>query len=164
MKRLLYLAAFSAACAAAVSCSDTCAENKNALPRAAFYAYADSAMRQVTIDSLEVVGVGIEGDSALSAASEPKSELYLPFRIDSDTTRYVFIDARTGSSLRDTLTFAYTRTPRFVNVECGVSYLYEIESIEWQGALIDSVVCPNGYIDNTNAVNLNIYFAAAKEE
>lgn len=148
---------------AAAGCSDTCTENKNALPLAGFYASGGGADR-ITLDSLEVAGVGIAGDSTLSPASVSKDELYLPFRIDCDTTRYAFRDSHLAGGDSDTVTFIYSRTPRFVNVECGVSYVFGIKSITSQGVLIDSVICPDGYIDNVNRENLEIYFAVKNTE
>lgn len=161
LRILPVVAAATVAALVGVSCSDTCSENRNALPRAGFYTDGDVS---VTIDSLEVVGVGMKGDSALSSVSVQKSELYLPFRIDSDTTAYVFINARQGAGQRDTVRFVYTRTPRFVSAECGVSYIFEMKQITWTGPLIDSVVCPQGYIDNVNAENLRIYFATSADQ
>ena len=142
------------------ACRDTCSDNKNALPRAGFYIHdSEGAVSKVSVDSLEVIGVGMPPDSVLSEASVSKNELYLPFRIDSDRTQYVFINRRRGADIRDTVTFDYTRVARFVNVECGVSYVFHIHDITSEGTLIDSVVCPNGFIDNANIENLRIYFA-----
>lgn len=149
---------------AAVSCSDTCNENKNALPLAGFYAPGNST-EKIMVDSLEIYGVGAPGDSVLSPATQSKSEVYLPFRIDSDTTRYAFVRvAGDGTRTADTVTFVYERVPRFVNVECGVSYIFDIRDIRCGGVLIDSVTCPGGFIDNTNAENLHIYFAVTIPE
>lgn len=139
------------------ACSDTCTENKNALPLAGFYRSGDT--EPVSVDSLLITGIGAPGDSALSEASKTKSQIYLPFRIDCDTTRYIFTDARPSRMVDDTVTFIYSRIPRFVNVECGVSYIFDLRDIRITGTLIDSITCPNGFIDNTNAENLKIYFA-----
>lgn len=140
-------------------CEDTCNENRNALPLAGFYKVdADGRPESCRIDSLAVRGVGAPGDSVLSPASETKSQLYLPFRIDTDRTTYVFADAHKGSQLRDTVTFDYTRVARFASAECGVSYVFHVHDITWHGRLIDSVVCPKGFIDNDNVENLKIYF------
>lgn len=157
---LSWLAAAAALMAA--SCSDACYENKNTLPEAGFYS-SSSDPQPVTLDSIEVVGVGMKNDSVLSSGSMSKSMVYLPFRIDSDTTSYAFIDVRQKSLLRDTISFVYTRTPRFVSAECGVSYVFDIKSISSQGILIDSVVCPQGFIDNVNTENIKIYFAVSPE-
>lgn len=141
----------------AAGCSDTCSENKNALPLAGFYS-SQPLPEQISIDSLEVEGIGAPDGKLLSEATPAKSELSLPFRIDSDTTAYVFRNVAGGANTTDTVTFIYSRTPRFVNVECGVSYLFDIRKITCSGTLIDSVTCPNGFIDNTNSQNLRIYF------
>ncbi len=145
----------------AASCSETCMENKNALPLAGFYASGGTEM--ITLDSLEVTGVGMSGDFALMDVGTGADRLYLPFKIDSDTTRYVFRDPHLYGGVSDTVTFVYSRTPRFVNVECGVSYLFGIKQITCQGVLIDSVTCPTGFIDNHNTENLRIYFAVTEE-
>ena len=141
------------------ACSDTCTENKNALPLAGFYVISDGTEQKVSIDSLEVRGIGAPGDSVLSRAGSSMSQIYLPFRIDSDTTEYVFI-RRYGTFVSESkVTFVYSRTPRFVSVECGVSYMFDMRKIECSGNLIDSVTCPQGFIDNTAIENLKIYLA-----
>lgn len=139
-----------------MACNDTCGENKNAIPLAHFYV-AGEPPQQVSVDSLEVRGIGAPGDSVWSPASIVKTELYLPFKIDSDTTQYEFSIRMSGQILQSLVTFVYSRTPRFTDAECGVSYIYDIRKIECSGNLIDSVVCPKGFIDNTNAENLQIY-------
>lgn len=159
MKILLLTLPLLALLAFMPGCADSCTENQNALPLAGFYATdSDGSISQVTVDSLEVIGVGIPSDSALSPAGTAKNRLCLPFRIDADRTQYVFINRRKGADTRDTVTFDYDRVVRFVNVECGVSYVFHIHDITSQGTLIDSVTCPGGFIDNTNIENLRIYF------
>lgn len=160
LRLLPAMAAASWLAVAAVSCSDACNENKNALPLAGFYA-PDNSTDKIVVDSLDIYGIGAPGDSLLSSASQSKSDVYLPFRIDSDTTRYAFVSVSGGTRVSDTVTFVYTRVPRFVNVECGVSYIFDMRDITCTGALIDSVTCPGGYIDNTNSENLRIYFAVS---
>ncbi|MDE6007385.1 MAG: hypothetical protein K2G67_07515 [Muribaculaceae bacterium] len=139
-------------------CNDTCLENRNALPLAGFYAQdAEGVLQQVEVDSLAVTGVGMEGDSLLSAKTQTKSQLYMPFRIDSDRTQYAFIAYSDYGEARDTVTFEYTRLARLASAECGVSYIFQIHEIRTQGVLFDSVVCPKGFIDNENIENLQIY-------
>lgn len=147
----------------AVSCSDTCGENMNAIPLAGFYE-AGETVSQVAVDSLKVCGVNAPGDSVLLSPTERKSELYLPFRIDSDTTSFIFTRQNNSEINRSTVTFIYSRTPRFDSYECGVSYIFDMRKIECTGNLIDSVTCPMGFIDNTNIENLHIYFAANRYE
>lgn len=159
MRHLLtFILIFIATGLLTVSCAETCNDNKNALPRAGFY-IIDSlgAVQSVQIDSIEVIGVGKAGDSILSSVSQRISELYMPFRIDNDRTQYVFVNKAGGANIADTVTFDYTRVARFASAECGVSYVFHIHDISWQGKLIDSVTCPSGFIDNSAIENLHIY-------
>ena len=159
MRHLLkIIATLFAAMGFIASCSETCNDNRNALPLAGFYVNDSAGVAaSVQIDSLQVIGIGQGVDSVLSSASQSKTELYLPFRIDSDRTQYVFQLHRNQQQINDTVTFDYTRVLRFASAECGVSYVFHIQNISSQGVLIDSVVCPNGFIDNSNIENLRIY-------
>jgi len=160
---ILLLTAFSFG-----GCStDECYDNKNALPYAGFYGRIDSVMKSVTVDSLEVYGVGAPGDSVLSNGDKAESSLYLPFRIDSDTTVYVFRvlkEPLKSLGIADTVTFIYDREARFVSSACGASYLFRMRDIRWSGVLIDSVVCPDMEISNADKENLRIYFHTWEEQ
>lgn len=163
MKRRPYYIPAAILAIVLAACNDTCTENKNALPLAGFYISGSGTNTTVSIDSLEVRGVFAPGDTVLSAPTENKSSLYLPFRIDNDTTIYYFGRDAYGDYQWSEVTFIYSRTPRFADVECGVSYIYDIKKIECIGSLIDSVTCPKGFIDNQNIQNLNIYFSGSVE-
>lgn len=140
------------------ACSDECTDNKNALPLAGFYSVS-APQTQVYLQGVEVYGIGAPGDSIISEGAVSKDMVYLPFRIDSDTTAYAFrYSEAEGSLLPDTITFIYTRQPRFASAACGVSYLFEMRDIKYTRHLIDSVACPKGYIDNANIENLEIFF------
>lgn len=141
-------------------CSDTCDDNRNSLPLAGFYVSGADNSEKISVSDLAVVAVGLGGDSILSAETVAKDQLYLPFRIDSDRTQYVFELKREGATVSDTVTFDYARVPRFTNASCGVCYIYEMQTIFTRNTLIDSVVCPKGYIDNVNEENLRVYFNA----
>lgn len=147
--------------------TDECYDNKTALPYAGFYGMVDTLMQSVKIDSLEVYGLGAPGDSVLSDGKSALTTLYLPFRIDSDTTTYVFRILRApfvSLGIADTVTFVYDREPRFVSGACGVSYLYKIKDIRTCGLLIDSVVCPDMEISNADKENIQIYFHTGEGE
>jgi hypothetical protein len=154
MKRLLY-GILTITGLAIAGCSGDCLDNKNALPYAGFYSSEDPTAT-VSVDSLRVYGIGAPGDSVLYDGSGSTS-LYLPFRIDSDTTSYVF-EPTNIEGVSDTVRFIYDRIPRLVSEECGVSYIFRIRNIYCSRQLIDSVTCPNGEITNANSENLRIYF------
>ncbi len=137
----------------AAGCTSECTDNKTALPRADLLdPFEDDPL---TLSGLQVTGVGERGDSVLIEPSSSVSEFYIPLRIDADRTVYRF--SLNEGEFESTVTFDYTRTPRFVSAECGVSYVYDIRSIVCEGTLIDSVTCPEGRIDNTPGVNLHIW-------
>lgn len=145
----------------AVGCSnEECYENKNSLPLAGFYS-SDSVPVAVTLDSLTIYGIGAPGDSILHDSVGSIKESYLPFRIDQESTSYVFrYLGGTPGFLRmaDTVTFNYDIVPWFVSSACGVVYQYRMKDIVTTRHIIDSVVCPRGVIDNLNAENIRIYF------
>lgn len=146
--------------------ADECYQNKNALPLAGFYS-SQPGHAKVMVDSIQVLGVGVPGDSILSKGNQRISELYLPFRLDTDTTKYQFRyiqKALAALDLRDTITFIYTREPRFVSAACGVSYAFVMKEIRHTGVLIDSVACPAGEITNMATQNLQIYFRTEESE
>lgn len=158
MKRLPYIAASLVAMAA--GCTEDCTENRNALPLAGFYG-SGSPAENVTVDSLEVYGIGAPSDSVLFDGGEAVGSLYLPFRIDSDTTAYVFRPvnrAAVAAGVTDTVRFVYDRIPRLVSAECGASYVFRMRGIYCSTQFIDSVTCPGGEIDNTDTENIHIYF------
>lgn len=161
-KRILPAAVAVAFLGALAGCSsDECVENKSALPLAGFYGYAGGKVESIRVDSLEIFGVGAPGDSVLADGKSATGSLFLPFRIDSDRTSFVFRYLQTklaAMELADTVTFVYTAMPRFVNAACGVSYVYDIKSIENTGILIDSVTCPGMQITNADCENIRIYF------
>lgn len=154
MKGLRGILALPAVLLVMAGCGSECYENQNALPLAKFRYVEDSVSVECSMDSLLVYGLGAPGDSLLWDGGTV-AQLYLPFRVDSDTTQYVFEHMRLP--IRDTVTFRYERAPRLVSAECGVSYVYKMLSVGSTGPFIDSVVCPAGEITNKNIDNLVIY-------
>ena len=158
----------AAAAVLATACStNECDGNKNSLPLAGFYDSADPLVA-VAIDSTQFIGAGVPGGgSALSGYATGTSQTYMPFRVDSDTTvYYLFYRQRKleALGLSDTITFIYDRVPWFVSSACGVIYRFDMKDIKTTHTFIDSVVCPNGYIDNAEIENLRIYFRVNHED
>ena len=177
-------------------CASTdCLDNRSSLPLAGFYAVTPgdapgAEAQSVSVRLLTVYGIGAPGDSLLYE-SATLSEAYLPFRLDSDCTRYVFRymayapseddttapgedDAATARETAlpfpvelipaDTVTFRYVRKPWFADVACGAMYNFEVTEIEHTGFAIDSVVCPKGVITNLPEENLRVYFRMEQED
>lgn len=157
--------------AAVSSCgTDECYDNRNALPLADLYASArgGDAPQPVALDSVSVWGIGVPRDSMLLDTARDVRQMYLPFRIDESQTafviRYDALRRRYPSAPDDTISFSYRQTPVFESQACGVFYRFDDVEASHTGFFIDSVVCPKGYIDNTPAANLRIYFKSQSEE
>lgn len=168
MKRLLPF--LIPAMSALVSCSNSeCYDNHSALPLADFF--SSQTMGNITVNELSVYGVGAPGDSILYY-NESLQQAYLPFRLDSDTTKYVFkymafanpdleIAEQWDDLPCDTLTFVYQRKPWFVSAGCGAMYFFDMKSVTHTDFLIDSIAT-NKTITNENAANIKIFFFTAQ--
>ena len=154
------LAASSALAALSACTSDECYENKNSLPLAGFYS-SEEPLQAVNVDSLEIKGFDVPGDSVLHEGKGAISQSYLPFRIDQPSTTYIFRYAKAQFvriGLADTITFRYEIIPYFVSSACGAVYNYRVTDIETTHYAIDSVTCPPGTITNEAIENLRVYF------
>ena len=143
-----------------------CYDNKNSLPLAGFYSSSERP-QAISLDSISIIGIGAPGDSVLQDSVRNISEVYLPFRIDENSTTYEikYLAGMAGKlKLNDIITFNYDIVPMFVSSACGAVYYYKITSIEYSENFIDSVVCPTGEITNLNRENLKIYFRVSLEE
>lgn len=144
--------------------SDECLGNKNALPLAGFYSSFEP-QQALVLDSVTICGTG--ANNSVQTDAMGLSQTYLPFRIDCDSTAFIFrfLDpdaiARPDGSLSfttDTLIFRYERQPYFVSSACGAMINFRILSVSSTATAIDSVVCPDHVIDNADKENLKIYF------
>lgn len=143
-----------------------CYDNQNSLPLAGFYASGEKPL-PISIDSISILGIGAPGDSILQDSVRSISEVYLPFRIDENSTTYEirYLSGLFGQfRVKDIITFNYDIVPMFVSTACGTVYYYKMNSIDYTDNLIDSVTCPGGVITNENIENLKIYFRVDLEE
>lgn len=165
--KIIKLLAGVSAAAALPSCSTTgCTDNRSSLPLAGFY---DSGSGQgISLDSLDIGGVGAPGDSLLLASGEAAKAVYLPFRSQSESTAF-FIAYRYKAldypQLVDTIKFGYTAVPYFASEECGAMMQYRVRSISHTRHLLDSVavVPADSVITNVNVENLKLYFRTTND-
>ena len=157
MKRLLPLLALAVA---ATACNTTgCLDNRNAIPRAAFLSSATGA--SISLNLLQIHGIGAPGDSILLKSGEAASEVYLPMRSEHDITQWCFHYTQSDISdlaMNDTITFRYRSIPYFASEECGAMYRYNITECTTTTHLIDSVVVADSLITNVDRVRIRIYF------
>lgn len=144
---------------------DECTQNKNSLPLAGFYSSSENP-EAISLDLISVFGIDAPGDSLLLDSANV-SEVYLPFDLDSDESRFVIRYERfknpAGHILTDTVTFHYESIPWFSSYGCGVIYKFDIKDISSTHTFIDSVSCPGNIIDNKNIQNIRIYFRTSEE-
>lgn len=143
-----------------------CFDNQNSLPLAGFYSSGERPA-PISLDSISILGIGAPGDSILQDSVRSISQVYLPFRIDQNSTTYEirYLSGLAGLyRISDEITFNYDIVPMFVSSACGTVYYYKMTSIDYTTNLIDSVTCPLGEITNANIENLKIYFRVSTEE
>ena len=136
-----------------------CIENQSSLPLAGFY--SSESEQGISLNTIEVYGVGAPGDSVLYPAGSTLSEVYLPFRSLNEQTSYCFHytqESLDDDALNDTITFVYTSTPYFASEECGAMLTYHIRSMSHTYHLIDSVAIADSIITNTNLQRIKIFF------
>lgn len=140
-----------------------CTDNQSSLPYAGFYSSADG--QPISVDSLDIYGVGVPGDSLLYAAGTVLSNVYLPFRSTSDVTSYCFHYAQRGIddiAYNDTITFTYTSSPYFASEECGAMLQYTIKDMKYTRHLIDSIEITDSIVTNTDIERIKIYFRTSE--
>ena len=70
------------------SCSNNgCEENASSLPLAGLS--SSQTKTAMAIDSLTVYGIGSPGDSAIIRNQSSTNEVYMPFHVDADCSRFV---------------------------------------------------------------------------
>lgn len=152
--------------AAVSSCNTSgCTENRNAVPLAEFFNSATDAV--ISLDSIEITGVGQPNDSVLSAPGSVISQVYLPMRPTHDNVAWCFsykwkyLDYE---ELNDTITFTYTSLPFFASADCGAYYKYRITKMAYTDHLIDRVEVIDSLITNVDKVYVNIYFRVQSDD
>lgn len=150
------------------ACSTTgCTDNRSSIPLAGFYAYDTGS--SISLDSIDVGGIGAPADSLLLAAGHTAREVYLPLRAEKTATAFCFAyryKALDYPELNDTLTFHYDATPYFASEECGAMYRYRINEVVYTRHLLDSVaiIPDDSIITNADIENLRLYFKTSPAE
>lgn len=151
---------------AATSCgSSGCLENGSALPLAGFYSSQTGGA--ISVDSLEVRGIGAPNDSVLLSAGRGTSSIYLPFRADYESVKWVFIIRMEGldfPQLYDTITFDYETIPYFAGADCGAMYIYRVNEVRTTTHLIDSVTVTNPLFTNVDGEQIKIYYRTSVDD
>lgn len=166
----LCVAALTAVCLAVsvVSCNTQgCTDNRSALPMMGLY--SSSTEQPVTLDSLDIGGVGAPDDSLLVSSGTKVRTLYLPFRYGRETTSFVIhydykLQGLDDPSFDDVITFTYSTEPYFASEECGAYYIYKIRDVSYTRHLIDSVAIVDSVINNVDMERIKVFFRISEPE
>ena len=147
-------------CAIVSGCNTTgCTELRSAVPRAEFY--SSSSLSTISVDSVQISGIGAPGDSILYGPPERLSTIYLPMPAQTNSVRWRFAyvqKALAAFNIADTVTIDFDRTPWFAGEECGAMYKYRITNLAYTRNIIDSIALPDSMVVNVEKTNLAIYF------
>ena len=150
-------------CMALSGCNSSgCTENRSSVPIADFY--SSTTGQAITLDSVQIHGVGAPGDSILLSAGKRTSQVYLPMRSQHTSTswclsyKWKYTDT---PDLNDTVTFDYKAVPWFAGEECGAMYYYRVERVRHTTHLLDSIGVTDSLITNANIASLRFYFRTA---
>lgn len=145
------------------SCADVgCIENRSSIPYAGFYSY--QTRQSISIDSVQIGGVGAPHDSLLVNTGDVTSAMYFPFRFEYDNTAFYIrykSKALDFDFMVDTIKFDYTTLPYFASEECGAMYRYVITSVRHTTHLIDSIGVIDSLITNFDKEYFKIFFRTA---
>lgn len=140
-----------------------CTDNKASIPLAGFY--SNETLSAISVSQISIGGVDAPNDS-LIVDNASASQVYLPFRADTDATQYYIHYHSRGiddPAYNDTLTFCYNRLPYFASEECGAMYRYEVYEFSTTYHLIDSVAMVDTCITNADRETIQIYFRTYSE-
>lgn len=138
--------------------SSGCTESLTSVPLAGFYSYTDG--RAISIDSVEIGGIGAPHDSLLHDRG-PAKEVYLPLRPGRDEASFLFRyvnRAALALGVTDTLTFDYKTIPYFASEDCGAMYRYRITGVRHTRWLLDSVAVLDSNITNFDFQRIQLYY------
>lgn len=136
-----------------------CTDNRSSLLLTGFY--SSTTLRAISVDSLELGGVGAPNDSLLVTIDERASQVYLPLRSrDTETSFYLHYASKNlnDPAFDDVIILRYTSEPYFASEECGAMYRYHIHELRYTRHLIDSIALPDSLINNANVERMKIFF------
>ncbi|MDE7427428.1 MAG: hypothetical protein K2M79_06480 [Muribaculaceae bacterium] len=142
--------------------SGGCLDNQSALPKAQLY---NSQGEAISVDSLQIRGVGAPGDSVLEQGR--LSTFYLPMRSDAGVTSWEVAYLRkeqNPTGVCDTIEFSYRSIPYFESADCGATFRYLVTQVNTTHHFIEDVVMTDSLITNVDRTYINIILRTADEQ
>lgn len=165
MRKLpLYIIVLAAVITAACS-SSGCLDNGSALPLAGFY--SSETAKAISVDSVEISGIGAPDDSVLLKSQNGVKQVYLPFNPAERSVRWCLSYRQKHLDFpeyNDTIAFSYDPITYFASEDCGAMYIYRITSVSHTSHLIDSITLVDSLITNVEFERIKIFFRTGSEE
>ncbi|MCH5220916.1 MAG: hypothetical protein J1F05_01105 [Muribaculaceae bacterium] len=142
-----------------------CLDNQSAIPLAGMY--SSETGKAISVNIVEIHGVGAPNDSLIVRGGTSISRVYLPMRSTMSTTTWCLHYTQSNISdpaFNDTIEFDYKSIPYFASEECGAYYQYRIESLRYTTHLLDSVALTDSLMTNADIERIRIYFRTADPE
>lgn len=115
--------------------------------------------RDTSLPLLNALTLNVDSPIFITSSSGV-SYIGLMLNPSADFTTYR-IGYDTGITYFDTITIFHKSTPAFINNNCGYTYFFTIDSIQYTSAVIDSFILQNKNITRESGVNnrmANFYF------
>ena len=135
-----------------------CLGNQSSIPLAGLY--SATTEKAISIDSITVYGYDAPNDSMLLKNAQGIKQVYMPLRINTSETKYIFHydqKAISGIENNDTITLKYTSKPYFDSFECGAMYQFEITEFSYTQHIMDSVAVISKIITNADVETIKIF-------
>lgn len=148
------------------SCSNSgCSDMRSAIPLATLAAAPSGAA--ISIDSIEVAGVGAPVDNAIIVnESQRVSQFYMPLRANaSEVTYRISYMQKSLRGLYDDITLKYISWPWLASQECGAMYKYRLTEVTHTRCFLDSIaILPSdSIISNLDVASLRLYFQLSRQ-
>ena len=117
-------------------------------------AFYDPDHRRLTVDSLTVIAMGMQGDSLLYDRFSGQ-RLSLPLRYVGEETQFIL---RRGTRQSDTLTIRHKNTPHFLSMDAGYTMYYDLQSLHVTHHAINTATILNPSVIAGEQENISIQY------
>ncbi len=112
----------------------------------------------IDINSYSVWGIGQERDSAMLRNSTNLTGIELLLNPNTDYTDLRFQFNMPNDTVTDTITFYYKSREYFLNIDCGCSAFFDIETIDFKGHFITDAEIINPEVTNEKKINFKLFY------
>ena len=118
----------------------------------------NSDAESATVNSFSVWQIGQEKDSAMLTNSTSLSGIEILLNPNDDYTALKFNFNMARDTISDTVTFYYKTRDYFLNIDCGSTTFFDIETILHTGHFITDTEIINPEVTNEKKINFKLYY------